>query len=272
MTELVESLVDAGEDFVRLVDDAEVERLRSKESIAALLAAGGLAPDEEDAVAVEPTDPRLGFSALDLEELEELLLPLPEERLRRDEQDAPRALRHELRDDEASLDRLPETDLVGEDAPALSHPGEREDDGVDLVRVGVDLRRALRGGIATLFVRPAEAHEVLREIAPLRRVEDPTRPRFTHARCHTRRVIFQSREEGRSSTPRRWTRPVATACSIANSSRVRMLSVLSIPCTGFFSALLGLSHRRKRQAGVPTAFSIGLDHHTFCVREFVESV
>ncbi|HYV45119.1 MAG TPA: hypothetical protein VFA20_09680 [Myxococcaceae bacterium] len=65
--ELVEPLVDASEDLVRLVDDAEVERLGCEERIAPLLAAGGFAPDQEDAVAVEPARPRLGFVALDVE-------------------------------------------------------------------------------------------------------------------------------------------------------------------------------------------------------------
>ena len=118
----------------------------------------------------KPPTPRLRLAGLDAEELEQLLLPLAEQRLGRDQQDAPRALGQELGDDEARLDRLSEPDLVREDAAALAQAGEREDDRVDLVRVRIDLRGALRRGVAALFVGAAQADEVLGEIPPLRGV------------------------------------------------------------------------------------------------------
>ena len=83
---------------------------------------------------------------------------------------APRAFGEELGDDQARLDGLSQADLVGEDAAALAQPGEGEDDRIDLVRVGVDLRRALGGGVTALLVGAAQAHEILRKIANLRRM------------------------------------------------------------------------------------------------------
>jgi hypothetical protein len=70
-------------------------------------------------------------------------MPLPEQRLRRDDQDAPPTFREQLCDHQPGLDRLPEADLVREDAAALADPFEREDHGVNLVRVRIDPPAAL---------------------------------------------------------------------------------------------------------------------------------
>ncbi len=118
----------------------------------------------------------MALARVDVEQRDELLLPLAEERLRRDEEHARGALGEHLGHDEAGLDRLPEADLVGEDAPALADATEREDHGFDLVRVGVDPRRALRRGVAAVLVGAPQAHEVLRQVAALRGVQAARRP------------------------------------------------------------------------------------------------
>ena len=74
----------------------EVELVRQQQSIAPTLAAGGFATDEEDAIAVEAADARPRLDSIDVEELVELLTPLPEQGLGRDQQDAARPLGHEL--------------------------------------------------------------------------------------------------------------------------------------------------------------------------------
>ena len=67
---------------------------------------------------------------------------------------------------------FPRPDLVGEDAAALPQAGEGEDDRIHLVRVGVDLRRTLGGGVTALLIRAPQAHEFLRQEAALRGVKE----------------------------------------------------------------------------------------------------
>ena len=78
LPELVEALVYTREHFMRLVDHAQVERLAREQRLAPVLAAGLLAPDQEYPFAVETSAPRLAFSRGDIEQLEQLLLPLAE--------------------------------------------------------------------------------------------------------------------------------------------------------------------------------------------------
>ncbi len=171
VAEAVVPLVDPREDLVGLVDDAEVERARVQERGRPAFGASSFAADEEDAVAVETALARLAVFGVDVEELEQLLLPLPEQRLWRDEQDARGALSEELRDDEPGLDGLSEPHLVGQDAAAVAAAGEGEDDGVDLVRVGVDLAGTLRSDLPTRVARGAAEHEGLRVEQALRGME-----------------------------------------------------------------------------------------------------
>ena len=58
LAQTVEALVDAREHLVRLVDDAQIELVRQQQSIASRCAAGGFAPDQEHAIAVEAADCR----------------------------------------------------------------------------------------------------------------------------------------------------------------------------------------------------------------------
>jgi len=90
-------------------------------------------------------------------------LPLPNKRLRHDQQDALRTLRAALSDNQAGLDRLSQAYLVGKNATAFSQTSERKDYRVNLVRVGINARLALRRGIALSLIRPTNPDEVLRE-------------------------------------------------------------------------------------------------------------
>jgi hypothetical protein len=120
VAELVEALVDAGEHLVRFVDDAKIEGPRRREGGMPVLAARGLATNQKDAVAVEPAGARGALDSLQSEEREEFRTPLPEQRLRCDEEHAARAFREDLSNHEARFDGLPQSYLVGEDATAFA--------------------------------------------------------------------------------------------------------------------------------------------------------
>ena len=66
---------------------------------------------------------------------------------------------------------LPKPDFVGEDAAALAKTPEREDHRVDLMRIRIDPRLALRRRVALAVVRPADADEVLGEHPEVEGVE-----------------------------------------------------------------------------------------------------
>ncbi len=163
-------------------------------------------------------------SRLDAEKLQELVLPLADQRLRHDQQDTPRPFRAALGDDQASLDRLSETDLVRENAAALAKTPERKDHRVDLVRVGINPRLALRSRIALPVVRTADPHEVLGEHAQIEGVERHRGTQFTSRqglrsaqRATVRCVpVFMTKPSARSSarlkrsSMARSVRPLAT--------------------------------------------------------------
>ncbi|MEZ4253528.1 MAG: hypothetical protein R3B99_35410 [Polyangiales bacterium] len=162
----VVAFVDRGEVLVRLVDHAQIPRPRFREASRDRLGSRELTPDREEPLPFEGVARRLrDLAHREPEEAPQLLAPLPDQRLRRDEQDLLRALGAHLRDHQARLDRLSEADLVREDATALWDAREREDHRVDLVRVRVDAPGALRGRVATLFVGRATANELLGEPA-----------------------------------------------------------------------------------------------------------
>lgn len=89
---LVVVLVNPRKYLVRLVDDAQVERLRRLQRSAPALAARSFATHQGHTFALDAPSPRLRLLRGKVEELKELLLPLPEQRLRRDQQDAARTL------------------------------------------------------------------------------------------------------------------------------------------------------------------------------------
>jgi hypothetical protein len=160
-------LVQPGKDLVRFVDHGEIELGRGAERRRAALAAREFPADQIDA---EREEIRLVLSRLNAEEIQKFVLPLPNERLRHDQQDALRAFRAALRDNQSGLDRLSQANLVGQNATAFAQTPERENYRVDLVRVGINARLALGCGIALTLIRPAYTDQVFGENPLVERV------------------------------------------------------------------------------------------------------
>ena len=72
-----------------------------------------------------------------------------------------------MSDDEARFNSLAEPHLVGEDAATLGDAAQREHDGVDLARVGVDPPAALRGHLPPTFASAPEANELFRVVTTM---------------------------------------------------------------------------------------------------------
>ena len=160
----VVTAVNPGEDLVRLVDQAEIPG-RGREARRPGLATGVLAPREKDALPFG-IDRRIGaLDRVDIEQVDQLGLPLAEERARNDNEDARRALGEQLGDHEARLDRLAEPDFVREDAAPFWDPSQGEHYGVDLVGVWVDASAALGGDLAAAFACATLTDEVFGVVA-----------------------------------------------------------------------------------------------------------
>jgi len=101
--------------------------------------------------------PFLGFNA---EEVEELLSPLSKEKLGRHEQDATRILGQPLGHDQARFDRLSQTDFIGKDAASVVESRQSEDDGVDLMWIGVNSTSPLRSNVSTALVGAPEPDQL----------------------------------------------------------------------------------------------------------------
>ena len=161
----VEAAVDAGEDLMGFVDQAEVEGRRPAQACEPRVRADVLAPGEEDAGASDVDVRVRRLDGLDAEQRVELVLPLSLQRARHDDEHPRGPLRQELRDDEAGFDGLAETDFVGQDAAAFRDAAQREHDGVDLVRVGVDAPAALRRHLPPAFAGGPQPDQFLRVVA-----------------------------------------------------------------------------------------------------------
>src|SRR5213594_3985419 len=70
--------------------------------------------------------------------LEQLVLPLANQGFRHNQENAARAFGATLRNDEAGLDRLSQTNFVRKNASAFAKPAKREDHGINLKRVRVE--------------------------------------------------------------------------------------------------------------------------------------
>jgi hypothetical protein len=101
------------------------------------------------------------LARLDAEEGEQLVLPLADERLGDDEQDALRSFGPALGDDQPRLDGLSHAHLVREDAAALAQAAEGEDHGVHLVRIGIDPGLPLGRRVPLAFIWSTDADELL---------------------------------------------------------------------------------------------------------------
>jgi hypothetical protein len=64
------------------------------------------------------------------------------------------ALGAALSDDQAGLDRFPQANLVGENATAFAQTSKRENYSINLVRIGINARLALRCGVPLSLIRP----------------------------------------------------------------------------------------------------------------------
>ncbi len=124
---------------------------------------------EEDASTGERFRIESALARLDTEQGVQLGLPLAEQRLGHDQQHAPHAFGHQLRDDQTGFDGLAEPDLVGEDATSLRNPSQREHHRIDLMWVRIDAPLALAGRVAALLVRPPQADQVFGQQSALDR-------------------------------------------------------------------------------------------------------
>src|SRR5262249_54961650 len=106
---------------------------------------------------------RLVLSRLNAEEIQKLVLPLADKRLWHNQQDALRAFRAALSDNQTGLDRFSEANLIREDTTAFAQTPERKNHRVNLVRVRINARLALRRGIALSLIRPSDSNEIFRE-------------------------------------------------------------------------------------------------------------
>src|SRR5439155_86480 len=149
------TLVEPGEDLVRLVDDDKVERRTGGKRFRSAFTPGELTADQIDPRGGEV---RVILARLDAEQVQQLVLPLSNQGLGDNEQDALRAFGAALGDDETGLDGLAQPDFVGEDAPSLAETSKREDDGVDLVRIRIDpATRGVSFCMETAFADPRGA-------------------------------------------------------------------------------------------------------------------
>jgi hypothetical protein len=98
-------------------------------------------------------------------------LPLTDERLGYDQQDAPRTLRAGLGNNQAGLNRLSKANLVRKNATAFAKASKRKDYSVNLVGVWINPRLALRSRIALPVIRSAHANEILCKDALIEWVE-----------------------------------------------------------------------------------------------------
>jgi hypothetical protein len=103
------------------------------------------------------------FPRLDAEQVQEFVLPLANQRLWNNEQNALRALGTALRNYQTSLDGLAQADLIGKDTAALAETPERKNDGINLVWIRVDSRLPLGRGVALAIVRSTDPDQILGE-------------------------------------------------------------------------------------------------------------
>ena len=160
----VVAAVNPGEDLVRLVDQAEVPG-RGGETRRARLATRVLPPREKDALPLGVDRRIRRLERLDVEQIDQLRLPLAKQRTRNDDEDPRRAFREQLGDHEARLDRLAQPDLVRKDAAAFRNPPQGEHHRVDLVGVRVHAAAPLGGHLAAALAGATLTHEVLGVVA-----------------------------------------------------------------------------------------------------------
>jgi len=153
---------------MRFVDHGEIERRGGPERRCAALAACEFPADQIDAWRDEAG---IVLTRLDAEQVQELALPLPDQRLRHDQQDALRPLRPALGNHQAGLNRLSQANFVGENAAAFAEASKGKDYCVNLVGVRINASLALCSRIAFPVIWTADPDEVLGKDALIEGVE-----------------------------------------------------------------------------------------------------
>ena len=163
----VVAAVDAGEHLVRLVDEAEVKGRRFAQAAVPSLAAGILPAHQEDPIGGKIGLGVCSFNRFDAEQERQLVLPLPKQRSRHDDEDAGSALRHHLGDDQPRLNGLAEPHFVRKDATPLRDPLQREHHRVNLMRIRIHPSPPLRRDVPPPLPCSAQTHQVLGVIASM---------------------------------------------------------------------------------------------------------
>jgi hypothetical protein len=107
---------------------------------------------------------------LDAEQVCQFILPLTDERLRNDQQDALGTFGATLGNNQASLNRLPQTNFVGKNTSAFTETAQGKNHSIYLVRIGIDTRVPLGRCVALQVVRPTHTHEIFGNDALVERV------------------------------------------------------------------------------------------------------
>jgi hypothetical protein len=142
------------------VDNRQIEWRSSTQRRCAAFAAGKFPADQ---IHARRKEIRLILSCLNSEEVQKLVLPLADERLWHDQQDALCAFRAALRDNQAGLDRLSQSNFVREDATAFTQAPECKDYSVDLVRIGINPCLPLGSCVALSLIWSSDTDEVFSE-------------------------------------------------------------------------------------------------------------
>jgi hypothetical protein len=108
---------------------------------------------------------------LDIKQIEQLVLPLADEGLGHNEQNALQSFSATLRNHETGLNRLSQTYFVCQNAPALTKAAKGKNHGIDLVRIRIDARLALRSGIPVPVIRSPDPDQVLSDHAEVELVK-----------------------------------------------------------------------------------------------------
>jgi hypothetical protein len=103
------------------------------------------------------------LSRLDAKEVQQLVLPLANQRLRDDQENSLRSFCAALGNHETGLDGLTQPDFVRKDASTLAKTPQRKDHRIYLVRIRIDPRLTLGRCVALAVVRPTDSDEILGE-------------------------------------------------------------------------------------------------------------
>jgi hypothetical protein len=166
------ALMEPGEDLVGFVDDHQIEGRSGTESGSPALAAGEFPADQIYAGGNKTSLFVLGLNG---KQGGQLVLPLADQGFWNDQENPLKALGTTLRDDQTRFDGLAETHFVGEDATAIPKSPQGENNGIDLMGVGVDPGLPLRGRVALEIVGTPDPGDILGQYASVEPVQKSRR-------------------------------------------------------------------------------------------------